>query len=64
MDIDQLSTRIGQGGMTEPDREWMICLNDLMEEVGIDGLIQAGMSLEKARSFTGLLALANRFSIN
>ncbi|HPC58752.1 MAG TPA: hypothetical protein PK689_07120 [Kiritimatiellia bacterium] len=50
--------------MTEPDREWMICLNDLMEEVGMDGLIQAGMTLEKARSFTGLLALANRFSIN
>lgn len=64
MDLDQLSIRIGQGGITASDREWVICLNDLMEEVGMDGLIQAGMSLEKARSFTGLLALANRFSVN
>lgn len=64
MDINQLSTRIGQGNIADQDREWVICLNDLMEEVGIDGLIHAGMPLEKARSFTGLLALANRLSVN
>lgn len=60
MELNAINARLGCGDITQADTQWVVLLNDLMEEVSLDGLVNAGMPGHKARTLCALLALANR----